>query len=152
MIAVRPTDRLFFAVRPDAEALEAIWQMSRAPGLAPFLRAKMPPVAAPDGERVRKLIQDLDNRNFAAREAATLAEKLRANYEQMLDEHRQLVASLKELEAAATAENQPRAAQFARALALHAQNEEQVLYPAALLVGEYLKLRQPPPGHGHDAR
>jgi hypothetical protein len=86
-----------------------------------------------------------------ARAAIAMADKLRANYQRMLDEHRQLVASLKALEAAATAEDRPRAAQFARALTLHAQNEEQVLYPAAMLVGEYLKLRPPPPAHGHDA-
>lgn len=53
------------------EVLEAIWQMSRAADLASFLRAKIPPVAAPDGEAVRKLIGDLDSRSFAAREAAT---------------------------------------------------------------------------------
>ena len=74
--------------------------------------------------------------------AIAMADKLRANYAEMLDEHRQLTASLKSLEAAANAENKPDAAQFARALTLHAQNEEQVLYPATLLVGEYLKLRQ----------
>jgi hypothetical protein len=73
--------------------------------------------------------------------AIAMAEKLRASYGQMLDEHRQLTQSLKELEAAANAENKPQAAEFARALTLHAQNEEQVLYPATLMIGQYLKLR-----------
>ncbi len=91
-----------------------------------------------------------------ARAAIAMADKLRANYATMLDEHRQLTGSLKALEAAATAEDKPAAADFARALTHHAQHEEQVLYPAALLVGEYLKLRHadvgqdpPAPGHGH---
>ena len=96
-----------------------------------------------------------------AKAAIAMADKLRANYAQMLDEHRQLTASLTSLEAAATAENKPAAAEFARALTLHAQNEEQILYPAALLVGEHLKLRQadghnggaaehaPAPAHRH---
>jgi hypothetical protein len=53
------------------EVLDAIWQLSQAADLGPFLRAKIPAVAAPDGEQVRKLIQDLDSRTFAAREAAT---------------------------------------------------------------------------------
>jgi WD40 repeat protein len=53
------------------EALEAIWQMSQAADLGPFLRAKIVPVAAADGEQVRKLIQDLDSASFAAREAAS---------------------------------------------------------------------------------
>lgn len=30
---------------------------------------------------------------------------------------------------------------FAEKLNLHAKNEEEVLYPAAIIVGEYLKLR-----------
>jgi hypothetical protein len=30
---------------------------------------------------------------------------------------------------------------FAEKLKLHAKNEEEVLYPAAILVGEYLKLQ-----------
>lgn len=92
-----------------------------------------------------------------AKAAIAMADKLRANYQKMLDEHRQLTQTLKELEAAADAENKPRAASFARALSLHAVNEEQVLYPATLLVGEYLKLRQGgasgehpvAPAHGH---
>ena len=92
-----------------------------------------------------------------AKAAIAMADKLRANYQQMLDEHRQLTQTLKELEAAADAENKPQAASFARALTLHAVNEEQVLYPATLLVGEYLKLRQGgaaghlpvAPAHGH---
>jgi RNA polymerase sigma factor (sigma-70 family) len=52
------------------DALEAIWQMSEAADLAPFLRTKIPPVTAPDAEVVRKLIDDLDSPRFAAREAA----------------------------------------------------------------------------------
>jgi hypothetical protein len=78
--------------------------------------------------------------------AIAMAEQLRGSYRQMLDEHRQLTQSLKELEAAADAENKPQAAEFARALTLHAQNEEQVLYPATLMIGQYLKLR-PTGGH-----
>jgi hypothetical protein len=31
--------------------------------------------------------------------------------------------------------------EFTHKLKMHAQNEEEVLYPAAILVGEYLKLR-----------
>ncbi|HKB02139.1 MAG TPA: WD40 repeat domain-containing protein, partial [Gemmataceae bacterium] len=34
-------------------------------------RGKIAPAAAPDGEQVRKLIQDLDSRTFAARETAS---------------------------------------------------------------------------------
>jgi hypothetical protein len=53
------------------EVLEAVWQMSKAADLGTFLRGKVAPVAAPDGDAVRKLIRDLDSPAFAAREAAT---------------------------------------------------------------------------------
>ena len=59
----------------------------------------------------------------------------------MLQEHKDIVVALKNLIAAATQENKPEHAHFAEKLILHAQNEEEVLYPAAILVGEYLKLR-----------
>ena len=48
-----------------------MWQLSQAADLGPFLRGKIAPVAAPDGEAVRKLIADLDSRTFATREAAS---------------------------------------------------------------------------------
>jgi hypothetical protein len=38
-------------------------------------------------------------------------------------------------------ESLPDHARFAEKLALHAKTEEDVLYPAAILVGEYLKLK-----------
>jgi hemerythrin superfamily protein len=42
---------------------------------------------------------------------------------------------------AALKENKLDYVQFAEKLTLHAQTEEEVLYPAAILVGEYLKLQ-----------
>jgi len=59
----------------------------------------------------------------------------------LLEEHKVVVAALKNLIAAAEAEKKPEHARFAEKLMLHAQTEEEVLYPAAILVGEYLKLR-----------
>jgi RNA polymerase sigma factor (sigma-70 family) len=53
------------------EVLEAVWQMSQAADLGPFLLRKIPAVAAPDGDEIRKLIQNLDNRTFAVRDAAS---------------------------------------------------------------------------------
>jgi hypothetical protein len=74
------------------------------------------------------------------REALKMSDTLRKNYDRMLDEHRHIAAALQQLAAAAKTEKKPRQAEFAEALMLHAQNEEQILYPAALLVGDYLKL------------
>lgn len=75
-------------------------------------------------------------------EAIKMADQLRTNYEQMIKEHRQIEAALKTLASAARQEHKPEALAFAEALMLHAQNEEQVLYPTTLLIGKYLKLRQ----------
>lgn len=75
------------------------------------------------------------------RPAIEMAQQLRANYPQMLAEHKQLVTALERLEAAATREGHPEHAAFAHQLMLHAEHEEQVLYPTTLLIGEYLKLR-----------
>ena len=65
-----------------------------------------------------------------------MARRLRAELPSMLAEHKQIVAALEKLKAAARASRQSEYEHFADALVLHAQTEEQVLYPAALLVGE----------------
>jgi hypothetical protein len=75
------------------------------------------------------------------RSAIVMADKLKADLPHMLQEHKDIVVALKRLIAAAKQENKPEHARFAEKLILHAQNEEEVLYPAAILVGEYLKLR-----------
>lgn len=69
-----------------------------------------------------------------------LTEKLKAELPEMLQEHRTIVAALGKLIDAAKQENRIEHAHFAEKLMLHAQTEEEVLYPAAVLVGEYLKL------------
>lgn len=53
------------------EVLEAMWQLSQAADLGPFLLKRIPPVAAPEGGAIRKQIQDLDNKSFAVRDAAS---------------------------------------------------------------------------------
>jgi hypothetical protein len=71
-----------------------------------------------------------------------ISEKLEAELPQMLSEHKQIVAALDKLRAAGQAEKKPAAVHFADDLILHAQTEEQVLYPAAILVGKYLKMQR----------
>jgi hypothetical protein len=68
-------------------------------------------------------------------------EAFKAKLPRMLDDHKQIVAALRNLMQAAAAEKQPGAAQFAQKMIMHAQMEEEILYPAAILVGEYLRLR-----------
>ncbi len=70
-----------------------------------------------------------------------MTERLKADLPEMLREHQAVVAALAQLAAAAEKEKLPEHARFAEKLALHAKTEEDVLYPAAILVGEYLKLK-----------
>jgi len=69
------------------------------------------------------------------------ADRLKVELADMLKEHKAIARALEALYDAATADERPELARFARKLLLHAQMEEQIYYPAALLVGEYLKLR-----------
>jgi hypothetical protein len=55
----------------------------------------------------------------------------------MLEEHQQIRAAVDKLRLAARAEQATKFEQLAGQLALLAQTEEEVLYPAAVLVGEF---------------
>ena len=74
-------------------------------------------------------------------DALPMTDKLKANLPRMLDEHRAVGAALERLRRAALEEKKPESALFAEKLLLHARYEEEVLYPAAILVGEHLRLR-----------
>ena len=74
-------------------------------------------------------------------EVIAMTDKLEAELGTMLSEHKQIVGELTKLIEAAKAENRPAVVHFAERLMLHAEAEEEVLYPAAILVGRYLKLR-----------
>ena len=69
------------------------------------------------------------------------ADRLKVELADMLREHQAIAAALEVLYDRATADQRPELARFARKLLLHAQLEEQVYYPAALVIGDYLKLR-----------
>lgn len=74
--------------------------------------------------------------------AMQLSAQLKAQLPQMLHEHRIIVGALRRLREAARTEHQPAGMRFADHLIAHAQSEEQVLYPSAVLVGEYLQLQR----------
>jgi hemerythrin superfamily protein len=68
-----------------------------------------------------------------------MTDKLKADLPQMLGEHKAIVASLKNLIDVAKKEDKMEYVAFAEKLMLHAKNEEEVLYPTAILIGGYLK-------------
>lgn len=70
-----------------------------------------------------------------------LTDELKHELPQMLAEHKEIVAALERLKIAARAENHLEIENFAQALVQHALTEEQVTYPTAILIGEYVKLK-----------
>lgn len=74
-----------------------------------------------------------------AGDALAMSERLKSELPRMLSEHEAIVAALRRLTRAAKAEKKPGIARFAEKLIMHAKSEEQVVYPAAILIGLYLK-------------
>ena len=74
-------------------------------------------------------------------EALRMTDSLRRELLQMLKEHEAIRAAVEKLRAAARAEGAAEYERLAEQLALHAQAEEQVFYPAAILVGDLLRVR-----------
>jgi hypothetical protein len=70
-----------------------------------------------------------------------MTDTLKAELPRMLEEHQAIVAALKKMIEAAKQEGKPEHVHFAEKLMLHAQTEEEVSYPTAILIGEYLKLK-----------
>jgi hypothetical protein len=77
----------------------------------------------------------------AMQSVIALTDRLKAEMPRMLSEHKTIVHALEELARAAVAERHPEVSRFVEELTTHAKTEEQVLYPAAILVGEFLKLK-----------
>lgn len=70
-----------------------------------------------------------------------MTDSLRAELPKMLAEHAAIREATRQLERLAGGEGNVRVVRFARALALHARMEEELLYPMAVLVGELVRLR-----------
>jgi hypothetical protein len=71
-----------------------------------------------------------------------MSNSLRRELSQLLDEHARIGDAVDDLWAAARTEHAAEAEQLANRLSLHAQTEEDVLYPAAILAGEVIALRR----------
>ena len=71
-------------------------------------------------------------------EVVAMTRRLKAEMPAMFAEHRQIVAALDALRREARRAARPDVEDFAVALQRHAETEELVMYPAAVLLGEYL--------------
>ncbi len=77
------------------------------------------------------------------RDVLPMTDSLRAELPRMLQEHVAIHAATVRLGEVARAEGNARVAQLADKLATHAQGEEEISYPAALLVGDLVRARVP---------
>jgi hypothetical protein len=75
----------------------------------------------------------------AMAEVLSMTDKLKAELPQMLSEHKAIVKALETLAESARRANRLEYSDFAHKLIHHAQTEEEVSYPAALLVGEFVR-------------
>lgn len=73
------------------------------------------------------------------------SEDLKEEYPQMLAEHKAIFTSIDKLSQAATREGDQGALDLAVQLKAHIQDEEDIIYPAAILAGQYIKKNYPKP-------
>lgn len=73
-------------------------------------------------------------------EVLTLTERLEADLPAMLEEHQAIVVALRRLRDAAERAGRKDIVVFAEQLVQHARTEEEVMYPAAILVGRHVRL------------
>jgi hypothetical protein len=82
-------------------------------------------------------------RTPAMRAVLPMTDSLRAELPRMLEEHVAILAATLKLGEAARAAGDAAVAHLAEKLALHAKSEEEVLYPAAMLVGDLVRHAMP---------
>ncbi len=71
--------------------------------------------------------------------ALALTDRVKIKLDELLADHKAILATLDKLVAAAEEENQLRFVEWAEKLKLHAQTEEEILYPTSVLIGEFLR-------------
>lgn len=80
-----------------------------------------------------------DERISEATAAIAMAARLKTELPRMLAEHQAIAAALERLVEAARSAGDDEVLRLAQKIAAHAKAEEEVMYPAAILVGEDLK-------------
>ncbi len=75
------------------------------------------------------------------RPVLAMTDALRAELPRMLEEHKAIHAATRRLGEVALAAKDEAVAQLAEDLKVHARSEEEVFYPAALLVGDLVRMR-----------
>ena len=142
-VSVQIEHAAIHAVLADAtKAAGRVGQAARA--LAEILHShfvREEEIALPPLGLLARLAAGTPVNDAAAVQALTMTDALRRELPQLLEEHKRIRLAVDRLRTAARADQATRYEQLAAQLALHAQTEEEVLYPAALLVGEVIRTR-----------
>ena len=133
-----------------AEIHDALAKATRAPGRVGAAAKELAAVLDPHFERENQialpplgLLAPLAAGKTPAglQEALAMTDALRKELPRMLEEHKQIRAANEKLRTAAREEKAYAYEQFAETLASHARTEEEILYPAAILVGDVIRAR-----------
>jgi len=139
------------SIRIEHEALrQALTAATREPGELGSTARRVARLLEPHARKEEAfalpplgLVADIARGEFTPEMAEVLPYTcwLQDNLDNMLAEHRMLRAALAEFLEAARAGGHVEHASFAAQFIDHARLEEEVLYPAAILVGHYVRLR-----------
>lgn len=124
--ATRVPGRVGAAAKTLAEVLDPHFEREEEIALPPL--GVLAPLAA------RTKLTDAQ-----ATEVLAMSDSLRRELPRMLDEHKRIRAAVDGLRQAAKAERAVKYEQLADDLAMHAQTEEEIMYPAAVLVGDLIR-------------
>jgi iron-sulfur cluster repair protein YtfE (RIC family) len=142
------------SIRAEHEAIHAaLVSTTKAPGEVGAAAEKLAAVLHPHFQREEQialpplgLLAPLASGQKPSAATASsmlkMTDTLRAEMPRMLEEHTAIRAAVDGLRAAALAAKHAAAGRLADDLALHAQTEEEVLYPAAMLVGDLIRSRR----------
>ena len=141
------------SVQKEHEAIHAaLVEATRAPGrtgqaageLAEILDphfAREEQIALPPLGLLAQLSANKEVADPILKDVLAMTDALRSELPAMMEQHKKIEAAVAKLRAAAVEEKQEKAVEFADELALHAKTEEEVLYPAAILVGDVIRAR-----------
>ena len=139
------------SLRTEHEEIhEALTEATRAPGRVGAAAKELAAVLHPHFERENQialpplgLLAPLaaGDKPAGLQEALAMSDALRKELPRMLEEHKRIRAATEKLHTAARDEKASAHERFAETLAAHARTEEEVMYPAAILVGEIIRAR-----------
>jgi hypothetical protein len=149
--ALAPTAEIPESMRAEHGAIHAALERAiEAPGRVGEAARTLAKVLHPDFEREEQialpplgLLAPLARGEFteAMLDVLPMTDALRAELPRMLQEHVAIRAATMRLGEVARAEGNAPVARLAEQLALHAKSEEEMFYPAAVLVGEIIRDR-----------